>query len=635
MEDQRFKSVTDDLRCRRVPKNVRKVKIDKRFQKMFKSKQFKEGGKIDERGRKLDFSTTDNLKKLYNYNDSSEDNSSESSENEQNDEKNNNLSNLKKREQMKKKNVLQNNKSSFTSENVKKSNIDKELSENDDVDHVENVKNEKYKNKFSDDLSDKEQEEENEDETEESDESDSGDEDPFVEPEEFDHQWEEWHEQAPDTDKITRRLALCNMDWDRIRADDLLTVFNSFKPDGGTINSVKIYPSDFGLKRMAEERLKGPEELVQETLDPDEEEVVDKKLAKFHREKLRQYQLKRLMYYYAVIDCDSPETADHLYEELNGKEYESSSVRIDLRFIPDDVTFDHDPVSDAVKVVDPSQYKPRLFVSTALGQAKVNLTWDETDPHRKEIIQKAFTEPENIENDIKHYLASSSGESEEELEEPEDKEMRTSERISKYKELLQSFEEKDKDEENEYEMEITWEPGLKEKTEKLVKQKLEKADNPFDEKRKKKREERKLKMLKKAEPDNNEESASSESEENESDDLLDEKPAENENTKNINELALMSEKSTTDQLEESKSKKKKMKKKKKQLKKETNETKEFQFIQDSRFSALFTSADFNVDPSDPHFKKTDASMAIIQEKQKRFKVLPYDKNKRFKKARFN
>ena len=46
------------------------------------------------------------------------------------------------------------------------------------------------------------------------------------------HDWGELDKDAGETDTATKRLAVCNMDWDRIRAVDLMVVLNSFVPQG-------------------------------------------------------------------------------------------------------------------------------------------------------------------------------------------------------------------------------------------------------------------------------------------------------------------------------------------------------------------------------------------------------------------
>lgn len=67
--------------------------------------------------------------------------------------------------------------------------------------------------------------------------------------EDIDHKWGELDADAGTTEEATHRLAACNLDWDRIRAMDLMVLFNSFLPPSGAIKSVVIYPSEYGKQR--------------------------------------------------------------------------------------------------------------------------------------------------------------------------------------------------------------------------------------------------------------------------------------------------------------------------------------------------------------------------------------------------
>jgi len=280
------------------------------------------------------------------------------------------------------------------------------------------------------------------------------------------------------TGDVTRRFAVLNMDWDKLKAVDLLALFNSFKPKDGTILSVAIYPSEFGKARMAEEDRFGPQRAFksaaptgatkpqatgkdEEEEDDEEEEEEDeeeeqeqeqehddeededeedeeegdedeededeededeegedeededeededeedeeedeeeeesdsqeasrpaqsapsKKAAPARNKELvdvgvvpeegdaanevdylqlRKYQIERLRYYYAVVECDSAATAEAIYDQCDGLEYEGSANMLDLRFIPDDISYDNETPREVATQVPPS-YRPIRF----------------------------------------------------------------------------------------------------------------------------------------------------------------------------------------------------------------------------------------------------------------------------------
>ncbi|NXE62471.1 ESF1 protein, partial [Calcarius ornatus] len=464
---------------------------------------------------------------------------------------------------------------------------------------------------------------------------------------EIEHLWRELDKDAPRGDEITSRLAVCNMDWDRLKAKDLLALFNSFTPKGGTVFSVKIYPSEFGKERLKEEEQKGPVELFDLPENATEDDGI-------YREKLREYQFKRLKYFYAVVECDSPETANKIYEECDGLEFESSCSFIDLRFIPDNVTFDDKP-KDVASEVNIAAYKPKYFTSAAMGTSKVDITWDETDHERVTSLSRTFNKEELLDMDFQAYLASSSEEEEEQQQDgdvahemeddkPKKSQKDDEEQIAKYRELLQSIQEKEKkQEEKDIGMEIKWVPGLKESAEEMVKNRLEGKDNltPWQKYLEKKKEKRMLKKKRKAAAEREE----SEDELPPDVDLNDpyfaeefektglkKKPESVESTsededeveKQKAEMALLMMDDEDDTRKHFNYKKiveqQNLSKKKKKLLMKRKELVEDDFqvnVADTRFQAMFTSPLFNLDPSDPNFKKTKAVEKILEEKARR------------------
>lgn len=236
----------------------------------------------------------------------------------------------------------------------------------------------------------------------------------------------------------SHRIAAVNLDWDNIRASDILAVAQSFVPSSGRIESVTVYPSEFGRERLEREELEGPPREIfasssrrsdaqvekddiseQDDEDDEDDEKIKRQLMQtqanegdeFDTAKLRQYQLERLRYYYTVIQCDSKQTAKALYDSMDGREYLSTANFFDLRFIPDDTSFDDDQPRDQCTQL-PDSYKPNDFRTEALTHSKVRLTWDDDDTTRKEVQKRAFSRAEMDENDMQAYIGSDSSDAE-------------------------------------------------------------------------------------------------------------------------------------------------------------------------------------------------------------------------------
>ena len=244
--------------------------------------------------------------------------------------------------------------------------------------------------------------------------------------------------------QVSSRLAVVNLDWDNIRAADLMAVFSSFVPSSGRILSISIYPSEFGKERMDREEMEGPPKEIfgqsgsrslqddqlssseegdrEEDQERDEadDEMIKKSILKedqgleFDSAKLRRYQLERLRYYYAVLTCSSVSVAEAIYNAVDGAEYLTTANFFDLRYIPDETEFLNDKPRDECTRI-PDGYKPNEFVTDALQHSKVKLTWDADDGTRKEAQKRAFSgsRTDIDENDLKAYLGSDSSEEEE------------------------------------------------------------------------------------------------------------------------------------------------------------------------------------------------------------------------------
>ncbi|KAH7910970.1 hypothetical protein BJ138DRAFT_1113622 [Hygrophoropsis aurantiaca] len=670
MSDPRFLRLKTDPRFRRPKKQNSKVVVDDRFKSVFDTDSKKEKGKtrgrVDKYGRKVSSTQEgDNLRRFYRL------------ENEE-------------AEEYKEQEVVDYARGGIILESSDEEE-DERASEGDDSDTGGFITLGGDPNKLS------HQESGDEDEVD-------LDEDNFAD---LDAQAAAFAKnEAGNTDNAeetprTRRLAVVNLDWDHVRAIHLYKIFSSLlspsasaagsvssapiHPDRqrtiktsptvigrGKVVSVRVYPSEFGKERMTREEKEGPPaEVFKKKKVPENEEDINEKTIfetgdsqDYNEEALRTYQLERLRYYYAIVECDTIEAASHIYSELDGTELERSANVFDLSFVPDDMTFEDEYRDEATDEIS-APYRAIEFVTDALRHSKVKLTWDEDDPERNNFTRRPLTRKEIEEADFKAYIASSSSGSESEGEpnvqkKSKGKSGKKAASRDKLRALLLGGNEdelpegwgqdEDTKDNDDIDMEITFTPGLSEvRNDGEDETTLEKYQRKMKEKRKKRKEETKVKSTeiqperqKPAIDDDFFDAGSDDGSESD----IETKPRVKGDKKRGESMPAAPEsarrETTTEELallvasdnpngepahfnmKSVLKAEKKHRGKKKKGKKDVEEDNEIQEdftidVTDSRFKAVHEDHQFAIDPSNPRFKKTKSMAALLGERTKRQK----------------
>ena len=283
-----------------------------------------------------------------------------------------------------------------------------------------------------------------------------------------------------------------------------------------------------------------------------------------------------MRYYYAVVECDSLETASAIYNQCDGFDYQGSSNLLDLRFIPDEEQFSASPRDVATEVG--AGYVPTVYVARALQRSKVPLSWDEDPRERVRMLRRNWADEDLSAVDLRDYLASGSDEEETKAEE----------RLVKYKHLLSVGEDAQArlpslsdSSEGEVDKEMTFRSEVQvqavEKTSKIKRptEQLKSGNAQPPDAQAEKRRRGQLELL----------------------------------TMDSSSIGLCADDSDQD---DHRSKKKSKKNKK--------EKDEFEVdLKDPRFAALFEQPEYALDPTNPQFKRTKAAERILGERHKRIR----------------
>uniref|UniRef100_A0A6N2M125 Uncharacterized protein n=1 Tax=Salix viminalis TaxID=40686 RepID=A0A6N2M125_SALVM len=627
IDDPRFASVHTDPRFQTVPKRESKVTIDSRFNRMFTDKNFgTSSAPVDKRGRPRKQKGDTSLRHYYRT--------------EEEDDK-------KDAKKKRKEEVLSSEEEEEEEDSKKRKREEKVLSSEEEDEEEESK---------SDELEDLETESDDDaggSEEEDTSSSSGGDDEEEMENVEV--------ENVPVVEEGTRRLAIVNMDWRHVRAVDLFVVLRSFLPKGGQILSVSVYPSEFGLQRMKEEEVRGPVGLFDDENEKSDEDDDDNDEIDY--DKLRAYEKSRLRYYYAVVECDSVATGDYLYKSCDGVEFERSSNVLDLRFIPDSMDFKHPPRDVATEA--PLGYEGLDFHTKALQHSNIPVSWDEDEPQRVKTLKQKFNADQLADLELKEFLASDESETDndEADNDMEDESDKKHKKRDKYRALIQSGDGSDEDLEEGQDMEVTFNTGLEDISKRILEKKDKQSETVWEAYLRKRRE--KKKARKNQSKYSSEEDSSDTDEEGmegieQPDDFFIEEPSVKKlNNKDYQVKKNKEEKQLQDTDREAEASKAELEllladdkggekglkgynlKPKKGKGKKGKEVPDLDKIptsnmDDPRFSALFTSPLFALDPTDPQFKRSAVyarQLALKQQKSGGQQLVEGENEKQYGKAR--
>uniref|UniRef100_A0A803KXE2 NUC153 domain-containing protein n=1 Tax=Chenopodium quinoa TaxID=63459 RepID=A0A803KXE2_CHEQI len=577
IEDPRFSMIHTDPRFQRVPKKMDKISIDSRFSQIFTDKLFAgSSAKVDKRGKPKKQSENA-LSRFYHLEEDEEE-----------------------KDEVKKK-------------KKKKKSVVKKVEDESEGNSSDTLGPESSGESSESEL---DGDSESDDDSLTSDSDD--DEVAGVDVSEDDESVEV--ENVPVIDSETHRLAVVNMDWNQVKAVDIFMMLRSFLPKEGRIKAVTVYPSEFGLKRMEEEAVRGPVAL----------------------------------YYFSVVECDSIATADYIYKACDGVEFERSSNVLDLRFIPDSMEFPHPP-RDVAKEA-PADYEGLDFQTRALQQSNVTLSWDDDEPHRLKTLRRKFNDNQLAELELKEFLASDESDSDSDEDVDEDvsedvadlsdevnKKARKTKMKAKmakkdmYRALVQSGNGSEDDEDEGQDMEVTFNTGLEDLSKKILEKKDKGSESVWEAYLRKKKEKKKARKYssKNSSDDDSDESDQEPLEQTEDFFVEDpsvvkskkvklgkknreeKTPLEDEETVATTaelELLLADEKGTDNNPKGYKIKPKKGKGKKGKQAPDEDNLPEIDY-DDPRFSALFTNPAFSLDPTDPQFKRSATYFRQLAQRQ--------------------